>query len=247
VTLRVACERVIEMVDLRNCDCELDKISPELTEEELDGILDSACDALANIASVPIGRCVTVYRPCRDYCHYWDCACGCAPSGIPLPGILPSVTQVKVNGVVVDPNTYAVIKGPGGRRSLERFMLTGAPDSWPSSQNVNLPDTMDGTFSISVQSGFAADQIMKNAAAEIACDILKTVAQERVPVDGVQSANVYGESVSYARFGDPTDQETMNLAGLGNVRRFMSSVGAVRYGAFTSNDLMRGWNLYERE
>jgi hypothetical protein len=125
-------------------------------------------------------------------------------------------------------------------------MLDGSPDSWPSAQNIVLPDSMNGTFAISVESGLNPDQVMRNAALEIACDILSTVAQERKPSDGITTANVYGESVGFTRFGDPTDQQTMNLAGLGNVRRFISSVGATMYGSIYSNDLMRGWTLFER-
>lgn len=246
MVLNYACARVIERTDLAACDCALDKISPALTDADLDAICDAACDALTNISGIAVGRCSTIYRPCRAYCHYWDCACGCAPAGIPLPGLMPTVTQVKVDGVVINPNTYTIIKGPGGRRSLERFQLNGAPDSWPSMQNVRMPDTQVGTFSITVEAGLHPDQVMKNAAAEIACDILNTIAQDRQPADGIQSANVYGETVSYTRFGDPTDQESMNLAGLGNVRRFVSAQGAMRFSAITSNDLMRGWQLYER-
>lgn len=247
MTLRYACQRVIDEIDLRNCDCSFDKISPEMDAEQIDALLDDACDDLVKITGLPVGRCVTVYRPCRDYCHYFDCPCGCAPGGIPLPGIMPTVTQVKIDGVVIPPNTYAVIKTPGGRRSLERFQSTGAPDSWPSAQMVAAPDSVAGTFSISVEAGVYPDMQMKLAAAEIACDYLHQLAGEREPADGIQSANVYGETVAYTRFGDPTDQTTMSLAGLGQVRRFIAAAGALSLSAIASNDLMRGWTLYERE
>lgn len=246
MTLRSACQRVISDADLANCDCSRDKISPALTDSDINDILDAASDALANITGLPIGRCTTVYRPCRDYCHYWDCACGCTATGIPLPGVDPVVTGVKIDGATINPNTYAVLR-TNGTPSLERFLLTGAPDAWPSAQNPRLPDTQVGTFSITVESGYYPDRIMRLAAAEIGCDILHSLAQERQVEDSASSATVYGETVSYTRFGDPTDQSTMTLAGLGQVRRFIASVGALMPAAIISNDLMRGWTLYQRE
>lgn len=247
MTLRYACQRVIEKEDLANCECSFDKISPALTEAEIDDILDSACDALAQISSLPVGRCTTVYRPCLDRCHYFGCGCGCSPNGIPLPGVAPTVTEVKIDGAIVSNTTYTVLRTTGGVRSLERFLPSGAPDLWPSTQNVRLPDTHVGTFSVSVESGNHPDRIMRLAAAEIGCDILRTISNERDTPEGIQSANVYSETVAYQRFGDPTDQQTMTLAGLGQVRRFVAAAGAVKYGAFTSNDLLRGWTLYVRE
>jgi hypothetical protein len=247
VTLRYACARVIGKEDLSNCECSFDKISPALTPDEIDDILDSASDALAQITSLPVGRCTTVYRPCLDRCHYVGCGCGCAPNGIPLPGVAPTVTAVKIDGAVISPTTYTVLKTSGGIRSLERFLPTGAPDTWPATQSLRLPDTAPGTFSITVESGNHPDPIMRLAAAEIGCDILRTIANERDTPEGIQSATVYSETVAYQRFGDPTDQQTMNLAGLGQVRRFIAAAGAIRYGAFTSNDLLRGWTLYVRE
>lgn len=245
MVLHYACAQVITDDDLSGCDCTLDKISPALSDAEVTLILEAACDALANITGLPIGRCETVYRPCQDYCHYFGCPCGCGPSGIPLPGILPVVKQVKISGVVVNPNTYTVIRGHG-QPSLERFTLAGLPDVWPTQQNVAVPDTFPDTFAVTVESGFYPDTIMREAAAEIACDILSTLAHLRETADGVQTASVYGVTQSYTRFGSPTDQQTMTLAGLGQVRRFVAAAGAISYSAFVSNDLKRSWKLYTR-
>jgi hypothetical protein len=57
------------------------------------------------------------------------------------------------------------------------------------------------------------------------------------------SAVAYGVSVDYRRFSDPTDQETMALAGLSWIRRFVLAHGGAGYAAIDSNDLHNGWEL----
>lgn len=241
MTLLAACESIITVDDLHSCDCKLESIVPPLTDEQIEDLLDAACNALANITHLPVGRCSTVWRPCLERCHYWGCPCGCSPSGIPLPGIEPVVTKVEIDGVVLAPAAYSTVVSPFGR-SLER--IDG--QTWPVGQYTAKPPTAVGTFAVTVESGLYPDDIMRAAAAEIACDILTLFASEqRQPIDGATSATGYGSTISFQRFGDPTDQQTMNLAGLGWVRRFVASVGAINQTAIISNDMLRGWSMYE--
>jgi hypothetical protein len=244
VTTTSACERVITRADLdAACNCQIDSLN--LTTTEIDDILDSACDTLANIAQLPVGRCAKTYRPCRDYCRYFNCDC-CGPQGIPLPGINPTVTAVKIDGALVSAGSYMTLRSPGGMLMLERFEPDGTPALWPHWQRVTLPDSQPDTFSISLTAGIAAtDKVMVAAAAEIACDIVSHYAHERETTDGLVAASGFGISMDFRRFGDPTDQETQNLAGLNWLRRFVVAHGGGRPGAIWCPELDNGWTLYE--
>jgi len=239
-----ACERVISTADLTaECKCKLDNLN--LTADQVLDLLDEACDTLAKLARLPVGRCSKPYRPCRDACHYFDCQCACGPNGIPLPGILPKVTAVKIDGATVDPATYATVRSPGGTATLERFKADGTVDIWPHWQRVYLPDTAPETFAITVEVGLYPDETMKAAAAEILCDMVSRLASERQPDPTAVTASAYGVTKSNIRFGDPTDQESQNLVGLKAFRRFVSANGGARPTAIYSPDLNRGWQLYE--
>lgn len=244
-TRQYACERVITAADLSaECRCKLEALN--LTADQTLDLFDSACDTLAKLSRLPVGRCSKVYRPCRDACRYFDCHCACGPNGIPLPGIMPRVTAAKINGTTVDPATYATIRTRGGEVTVERFLADGTPDIWPHWQRVYLPDTAADTFSITVEVGLEPDEVMKAAAAEIACDMISRLTNDRITVPGATGATSYGTTVSNIRFGDPTDQEAQNLVGLHWFRRFVSANGGGRPSALYSPDLDSGWQLYER-
>lgn len=243
MTLREACERVIDTADLARCECSYVELG--LTGPQINDLLDDACNALARITHLPVGRCSTVYRPCHRGCSSFWCGC-CGPSGIPLPGINPVVSGVKIDGATVATNTYTVIRTPNNWM-LERIdPTTGVQQAWPHSQYIAAPDTLAGTFSITVTSGTWNDWVTKAAAGEIACDMLSHLNIERETNDGVVAATGYGITESYTRFGDPTDQETRNLAGLAWLRRFVSSYGGARPAAIWSPELDYGWELFEK-
>jgi hypothetical protein len=243
VTLREACERIIDTDDLALCECSY--VDLGLTGPELNTLMDDAANALARLTHLPVGRCTTTYRPCRRGCSSFYCGC-CGPSGIPLPGLNPTVTSVKIDGVTVATNEYTVIR-TANNWMLERFdPVNGYPAVWPHSQNIAAPDTMAGTFAITVTSGTYSDYLLRNAIGEIACDILSHLNAERETDEGAIAATGYGVSLSYVRFGDPTDQETRNLAGLSWVRRFVASYGGGRSSALWSPELDEGWILYDK-
>lgn len=145
------------------------------------------------------GVCEKTARPCRNDCgcgfgfqvlsrghivapwgwagSSWACdddPCGCAGlsrvllSGYPVREIL----EVKIDGVVVDPDTYRL----DNWRWLTRVRDPADPDTvllWPSCQQLDLPDTESGTFSVTYRYGQDAPIIGQSAAAALACQINK--------------------------------------------------------------------------
>ena len=147
------------------------------------------------------GICETTDRPCSDWCvcpwqvlsrghiiwnpmgidplygwGWWSCngdQCGCRPlSRALLAGQPLEVSEVKIDGVVVDPATYRLDQ----RRWLTRVNDLSAPDTaltWPGCQNLALPDTEHGTWSVTYTYGEDQPQAAINAATELACQIYK--------------------------------------------------------------------------
>lgn len=138
------------------------------------------------------GTCSRTVRPCADSfaCEgpwgmwagtYWGFpsrgsrllrrGCGCAPlSRVPLAGHARGITEVTIDGEVVDADTY---------RLDEHLWLTRVrhPDDldtplyWPSCQAMDKPLTADGTFGITYDYGFDPPSSGILAAQELACAI----------------------------------------------------------------------------
>lgn len=238
MVLRYACERVVVAPTDLTCTCSVDN-SP-LDSDELGDLLDAASDALMKVTGIPVGRCTTIYRPCRKWC-YAGCSCGCNIDGIRLPGLNPTVTAVWLDGVELPETEWTVIS----ETSDDHYLVRTTPGKhWPYWQDPALAWTEVKTFAIVVEAGTYIDEpIIKAAVGEIACDILEHLNQERETQDGAVSANVYGLAIDYRRFSDPTDQETMTLAGLSWVRRFVVANGGANYAVVYSIDLENGWKL----
>jgi hypothetical protein len=141
------------------------------------------------------GLCSKTVRPCRTNCgcgiqvlsrghviapwHWlgnsWGCdddPCGCAPlSRVLLSGYpVREVTQVKIDGDVVDPDTYRL----DNHRWLVRVRDPADPTtvlSWPSCQALDLPDTEDGTFSVTYTYGQNPPAVGVQAANALACQL----------------------------------------------------------------------------
>jgi hypothetical protein len=82
------------------------------------------------------------------------------------------ITQVLIDGVAVSPATYRLDE----RRFLTRVRDPAAPDTvllWPSCQELDLPDTSSGTFSVAYRYGMDPPLIGTMAAAELACELYK--------------------------------------------------------------------------
>lgn len=140
------------------------------------------------------GLCPVVVRPCGPFCndngivgYSWDsgtfvpfvangvwrnCWCGmgagccCEPSSqVYLPGPVASVTEVTVDGAIVDPATYRVDNG----RWLVR---TGTGNSWPLCQDYDV-DSGAGTFVVSYSRGEPVPAHLLTAAGIYACEWAK--------------------------------------------------------------------------
>lgn len=131
----------------------------------------------------------TVVRPCRKACacgwqvlsrghivwsgDAWSCdeeACGCpGESLVTLWYPVRTIIQVKIDGDVVDPSEYRVVRS----RQLMRLDSATEHRLWPTCQNVTLADTEDGTFSIVYTWGAYPPESGKLAATQLAMEMLK--------------------------------------------------------------------------
>jgi hypothetical protein len=100
--------------------------------------------------------------------------CGCTPlSRVPLTGSVREILEVTIDGQLVDPSTYRLDE----RRWLTRVPDPSDPDVqlvWPSCQDLSLPETDDGTFSILYRYGNDPPVIGQYAAEELACAVYAT-------------------------------------------------------------------------
>ena len=151
------------------------------------------------------GLCDALVRPCRQACSCWgpaslglgpwywaslagiggwmwrnECGdrCGCgSTSTVKLAGYpVREITEVKIDGVVLDP--LDANGNPNYRLDRWRYLVRmddpGPPVSrraWPSCQNISLDDTEDGTFSIEYRYGLEPPDLGRRAAEQLACQL----------------------------------------------------------------------------
>lgn len=166
-----------------------------------------------------------------------NCACAggcdCAPAcridlGIPVA----AVTEVKVDGVVLDPSAYALTG-----RWLTR--TDGGP-CWPSCQDPSRPDTENGTFSVTLQPGRALPLAGQIAAGVLASEFAKACAGAACGLPA-QIANLTRQGVE-VEFVDPQTVYTDGRTGLREVDLFLSAVnphGLRRHARVLSPDLLQ--------
>ena len=144
------------------------------------------------------GACEKTVRPCGDrgcgfqvlsrghivedpYWSGWGWSwngtqgCGCRPlDRIKLSGYpVREITEVLIDGVLVDPDTYRLDE----RRFLTRTRLPMEPDTalfWPACQSLDLPDTASWTFSVTYRYGQDPPPLGVHAAAQLGCELYKS-------------------------------------------------------------------------
>jgi hypothetical protein len=232
VTLLYACSQATTEADveLTSCSCDLENL-----EVPIDDLIDAASDALFIVSGgIVTGRCTTTYRPCNTYCTCWPspCACGsCEPQGIPLPGVAPTVTQVKIDGDVF--TDWAVVNW--------HYLVRTDGDPWPTLANQYLPDTEDNTFSVTVESGLDWTMFAKMAANELVCEFAKLISgRETMLPAGTVSAVMDGISVQVARL---PGQEEIEAVGLTWLAKFIGTYSTRVMSEVRSPELDQGWIL----
>lgn len=104
----------------------------------------------------------------------WDgcgSAFGCgALSRAKLTGYpVTEITEVKIDGAVIDPSEYRLDEWKYLTRLADPTTLE--PRFWPSCQRLDLDDDQSGTWSVSYLSGVAPPPLGVTAAAQLACQI----------------------------------------------------------------------------
>lgn len=97
-------------------------------------------------------------------CTVAPCPCG-GRSEVALPGPVHSITEVRVDGAVIDPTTYKV----RDHRWLVR--ISGAP--WPQHQQMEAADDEPGAFVVTYLRGLAVPPAGHLAAGLLALELLK--------------------------------------------------------------------------
>lgn len=162
---------------------EWDALDPELQEQSL----MLATSSLQALTYNRVGTCPVTIRPCptrntrcgcgwnphiRNGNWYNDCPCRsqCAPlSEVDIPGPVGYIDSMKINGAEVD-----LWNGDWGLHNGHLLVWQGAGDSpIPEGQNLNLPDTEAGTWSITYSRSYPVLEDAKIAVAYLAMEFAK--------------------------------------------------------------------------
>lgn len=101
------------------------------------------------------------------YYGYWVNAIGCGTSEIKLPAPVHAITAVKIAGVTLATSAYRL----DDNRKLVR--IDGF--TWPASNNLNVPDTAVGGWSITAQYGLTIPDGAEWAIGELGCEFIKAI------------------------------------------------------------------------
>jgi hypothetical protein len=155
------------------------------------------------------GVCTSTVRPCRQ-CDCWSgwCNCGCEPDTIWLPNLI-GITQIKIDGLVLDPSEYRII-------DRDKVIRTNGA-SWPSSQSLYADPALPDTFAITFTHGSDIPEVVKRATIELAEELWNSDAAAdncKLPA-GVTSVNRQGlsfsldQQVDQVRQAGPTMESVM--------------------------------------
>lgn len=88
--------------------------------------------------------------------------------GLALPGPIQDVTEVRLNGEVLDPSEYRV--------SNRRYLVRTNGERWPTCQNLNADVTEDDTFQVSYTRGVPVPVGGQRATGLLACEFARAYA-----------------------------------------------------------------------
>lgn len=151
---------------------------------------------------------------------WYNLSCGCQSEcsctelcEVTLPSPLCEVSQVKLDGVVMDPAAY--------RCDDWRKLVRIDGGCWPLCQDMDKDDDQPNTWSVTAQFGLEVPAMGKLAAAELACEFLKgCVGVECALPQRVTTLTRQGVS---ATFFDPQDFLANGKTGIYNVDLFLTA------------------------
>jgi hypothetical protein len=145
------------------------------------------------------------WNPYWDGMSWWfqgSNSCACRPlDRIKLSGYpVREITEVKIDGFVVDPATYRL----DDRRWLVRVPDPLDPDThlrWPACQAMGLPDDEEGTFSVTYRYGQDAPPLGIHAAAQLGCELYKACSGQQCALPtGTTRVNRQGITIEKPAF-----------------------------------------------
>lgn len=182
----------------------------------------TGCSTSIGYTAFPVqsdSRSSTWMFPYQDRSGAWrNCACsgGCSCSAtceVYLPGPVGAVTEVSVDGVVLDPSAYRVDNG-------DTLVRTDG-GCFPDCQNMDLALTEENTFSVTYQRGAAVPAAGQLAAGILACSYAKSCATGCTLPGNLASLDRQGTSITLI---DPTETLNAGLTGIHQVDLWLRSV-----------------------
>lgn len=185
--------------------CDISCESPSATG----AAVQMATEVLWALSGRQFGLCEVTLRPCRKDCVdqiYWgnqflpwqgsypqpaliggqwfnlvcggcggDCACT-SISEVVLPNVVNEILEVKVDGEILEEDEYRVDNGN---------LLVRLGADWPHCQELNLPDTEPGTWSVTAEYGLEVPELGQWAVGELACELMTLMRGEecRLPAN----------------------------------------------------------------
>lgn len=148
------------------------------------------------------------------------CSCG-ARCEVPFPSPVASVTEVKVDGAVIDPSAYRV----DVVRGIPYLVRTDG-DCWPQCQTMDLDDTEVGTFAVTYVAGEGLSRAGALATGALAGEIAKACqgAECALP-DALSSLSRNGVEVTMV---DPTEVLQAGYTGVESVDRWIRAVNPAK-------------------
>lgn len=170
------------------------------------------------------GVCETTVRPCRSARGCDRCGYGISIVELPYGPVL-DITEVYLDGEIVDPSEYAV---RDGRYVVALRKPDGTRRTWPCCQDLSRPLTEDGTFGVTYEYGGLPDSAGVTAAAVLAWEFAVSWTPNydyecRLP-RRVQTITRAGVTMTLV------DQMSMFGDGLTGVAEVDMWLSAVRYG-----------------
>lgn len=218
--MRYACQPFADKAALYAAPNLCGLVTSPADDARVEASLEEATDLLVQISGFrQYGVCETTLRPCRECGWGQNCKCGCCQiDKLPIPEGA-TVTEVKIDGVALDPATYGTIYTPSGRWLIRRRATDDETrEPWPYCQDIDLPDTEEDTFSITYETG-EVGLIDEQACVEMAIGILRAGPGRGVlGIPGARSASGGGLVIEGDRVDDEIEAASETYPSVGQFR-----------------------------